>query len=89
MSAVGLKICNKEEWESLATQDNIVIHVGMLVTFDDAWGSQVFNDAMVIDNYKDKSPKELSEEIIKCGDILIRRYASTMYAKANQAEDAS
>jgi len=78
MSIHGLKMCTKEEWEHLCTDDNIVIQVGMVVN------NQVFNDAMVIDGFKDKSPQELHDEIIESGKTLIKRYANVIYGKKEE-----
>ncbi len=70
MSVSILKICNEDEFKHLSNKDNIVIQVSMLVN------GETFNDAMVIDGYKDRPIKEVMNEIDDKGRVLIRRYAA-------------
>ena len=69
MNIPTLKICSKDEFESLSNENNIVIQVSMLVN------GEIFNDAMVIDNYKGRPVHDVINDIEDKGKRLIRGYA--------------
>ncbi len=75
MTIIQLIMCDKEEFESMPTSDNIIIQVGMKID------GQVFTDAMIIDDYKNTPIKDVINEIEECGKLLLRRYGGVLAAK--------
>lgn len=72
------KHCTDDEYQALSNEKDLVIKLYM-----DLDGEQ-FNDAMVIENYKNLSRQKLMEEIEEKGNILIKLYSRVLAGRAER-----